>query len=47
MSSEQNELNKYLLENEHWEECINAQIEKHNDDEKSNSEDNSSDSDEQ
>ena len=47
MASEQNELDKYFLENDHWEDYINAQIKEQNDDEESNSEDNSSDSDEQ
>ena len=47
MASEQNELHKYLLENDHWEDFINAQIEEENDNEESNSEENSSDNDEQ
>ena len=46
MASEQNELSNYFLENDHWEDYVNAQIEEQNDEEESNSEDNSSDSDE-
>ena len=47
ITSEQNDLNKYFLENDYWEDYVNAQIEEQNDEEESNSEDNSSDSDEQ